>query len=508
MNGPSYTLGSSAAADEEAINWMCQSIESQASIVPTNAYGGKNAQGLKFMMGTPGLSIFSALPKSPVRGLCVALGRLFVVAGTTLYELDSTGAQTVRGVVNSDGLPASISFNGIQILIVSNGQAFCLTLATNVLVEVTSLLAGIPVKCDYDDTYFVVMFEDSNKYQMSQVLDGTTWPGQLVNEVSVFAGNISTIICNHRELGVSGYERSQVYQDTGSAEIFDAIPGALIEMGNGPMFSPALIDNSVFFVNQDARGARMCWRLNGYTPTRISTYAVEYDLAQYADISGLVSYSYQDSGHLFWVLYIPGAQWSWVFDVVEGSWHKRAQWLVPLAKWVSHFSWNHVYAFGMHLVGDWNTGNLYQMSLKNLSDTLGLGIGYGDGGYGDGGYGGAPVPVAIRRLRRSPTISDEMKRIFHASLTLDFDTGLGPQPPLLDGNGNPRAPQANLSWSDDRGKTWSNIYMLNCGMAGQYKTRAIKRRLGQSRYRVYQLSVTDPIPWTLVDAYLEAGPQQ
>jgi hypothetical protein len=112
---------------------------------------------------------------------------------------------------------------------------------------------------------------------------------------------------------------------------------------------------------------------------------------------------------------------------------------------------------------------------------------------------------AIRRLRRSPTLNNEMEWAYHAQLIVDFATGLGPQPPLKDGNGNDRPPQAMLRWSDNRGSTWSNQHIADCGFAGEYNTRVIWRRLGRSRYRVYEVSVSDPIPWSITDAYLKAS---
>jgi hypothetical protein len=225
---------------------------------------------------------------------------------------------------------------------------------------------------------------------------------------------------------------------------------------------------------------------------RISTFAVETSLSSYPDISDLVSYSYQDGGHLFWVLYIPNTNCTWVYDVAESLWHKRAAWNPAAGTYGPHRSWNHSYAFGKHLVGDWGSANLYEMKLAY--DT-------GGGVYDfvtDNG-------MAIRRLRRSPTLVNEMAWIYHAELTVDFATGLGPQPPLLDGDGNPRPPQAMLRWSDDRGSTWSNEHIVGMGFAGEYNTRAIWRRLGRSRYRVYELSVSDPVPVCIVDAYLAAS---
>ncbi len=326
---------------------------------------------------------------------------------------------------------------------------------------------------------------------MSDILDGTTWPGIQVNEVSVFAENIVGIRVSHRELWVMGSQHMQPYQDTGTDEVFDVIPGTLIDTGLGTTFGHSLVDNTIFWISQDARGAWQAWRANGYTPQRISTHAVETALSSYPNIKGLVSYAYQDAGHLFWVIYVPNTDCSWVFDVAENLWHKRAEWHEDTAIFTPHRSWNHVYAFGKHLVGDWKTGNLYEMSMAVPS---------GAGGYLFADDNGA----LIRRVRRSPTLVNEMEWIYHSRLIVDFATGLGPQPPFVDGEGNPRAPQAMLRWSDDRGSTWSNEYIRDCGFAGQYKVRVQWLRLGRSRYRVYELSVTDPIPWTIVDAYLRA----
>jgi hypothetical protein len=327
------------------------------------------------------------------------------------------------------------------------------------------------------------MFAASNKFQISGILDGTTWPGIQVNEVSVFPENISSIEVNHRELLVFGFQHIQPYQDTGSDQIFDVIPGALMEKGCGATFGVNRVDNTVFWAGQDERGAKMCWRAGGYTPLRISTHAVEAWLEKWDGWSNLTSYAYQEQGHEFWVLYVPNSDASFVYDVSSGEWHKRAEWHPEDGTYGPHRSWNHVYAFGKHLVGDWKTGNLWEMSLKYLDDN----------------------GAVIRRLRRSPTLVKEMEWIYHAEFTADFATGLGPQPPFQDGDGNPRPPQAMLRWSDNRGSTWSNQHIVGCGFAGEYNTRVIWRRLGRSRYRVYELSVSDPIPWTLVDAYLRVA---
>lgn len=65
-----------------------------------------------------------------------------------------------------------------------------------------------------------------------------------------------------------------------------------------------------------------------------------------------------------------------------------------------------------------------------------------------------------------------------------------------------RDPQLLLSWSDDGGHTYSNEYALNCGQAGKFRRRAIKRRLGKSRGRNFKIAASDPIMWNIVDGYI------
>jgi hypothetical protein len=65
-------------------------------------------------------------------------------------------------------------------------------------------------------------------------------------------------------------------------------------------------------------------------------------------------------------------------------------------------------------------------------------------------------------------------------------------------------PQAMLRWSNDGGSTWSREYWVTIGQQGKYKNRAIWRRLGMARDRVFEVSVTDPVNAVIVSANLKA----
>ena len=72
-----------------------------------------------------------------------------------------------------------------------------------------------------------------------------------------------------------------------------------------------------------------------------------------------------------------------------------------------------------------------------------------------------------------------------------------PNPPFY------RDPQLSLRISRDGSKTFGVEYLLNCGQIGEYRARAILRRLGQARDFVFDIVATDAIPWRIIDGYVE-----
>ena len=66
-------------------------------------------------------------------------------------------------------------------------------------------------------------------------------------------------------------------------------------------------------------------------------------------------------------------------------------------------------------------------------------------------------------------------------------------------------PQAMLRWSDDGGSTWSKEHWTTIGALGKYQNRAIWRRLGTARDRVFEVVVSDPVKAVIVSANLKAS---
>lgn len=418
-----------------------------------------------------------------MRGQITINGRMFAIGGNNLYEVSAAGVPTLVGPIVGDGRPVLMVASTTQLCFASAGTLYLFDLVGAAGLTTPAGLLGPVSIVGYSDGFFIALLSNSRRFQISAINDASTWPGLTVVTVTLFPDNIVSMIVDHREIWLLGATKTTVYYNAG-APIVPFVPdqSAYIEQGIGAQFAVSRLDNSIFWIGADDRGQGIGWRAQGYTPMRITNYSIETAWAKYPTIADAVSYSYQDQGHSFWVVYFPSANATWVYDVAVGQWHRRGSWNGN--KYNADFSQNHIFAFGMHLVGDWNSGNIYQQSINILTDN------------------GAP----IHRMRRSPHVTLELEYIFHHQLQIDMETGLGPQPPLLDGQGKPRDPIVTLRWSDDFGHTWSNSYDMPCGQAGKFKTRVIWRRLGRSRGRIYELTCSDPIALRIVDAYLKASP--
>jgi hypothetical protein len=504
--GPSYASQSLNADCQVTKNWYVEQLESPY---------GKSAMAL---YPTPGTQTFVTLPGQPVRGNgeLEINGRAFAVSGPNFCEVFSNGTFNVIAQVLNDLLPVSMVASPQQLLLASGGNLYVYWLQTvtggtnpqpaGTFIQVPAAQFTIPSSgavgmismVEYIDGFFLVLLKNSQAIYISAPFDASTWivaglPQIII--VSVFSDNVVSIIENQRRLYVQGRKRSTVYYDSGSANIFDVDPSGTSENGSIAVFGVKRADNSIFWLDQDERGASVVRRMSGYTPVRVSNHAIEYAMQGYPTVSDLVTYAYQDQGHTFVQFNFPSANKTWDYDVATNMWHERAFFNQATGLYSAHKSQSHMFAFGKHLVGDPGSGNIYQMAIPVAA------VGGGWNFATDAGE------ALIRRERRSPHISTENHWMFHNEVVFDVETGLGPQPPLLDGVGLARGPKLTLSWSNDYGHTWSNEYDLDAGQAGNFRSRVRRSRLGRARDRIYKIVCSDPIPWRIIEGYLNAdGP--
>ncbi len=327
---------------------------------------------------TPGLHPWVVLSDGPVRAIFFEDGRCFAVGGATFFEVFGSQNYTSRGPVAVDSYAATISTNGTaghQLFITSGGHGYIFDLNANVLTEITDPDFIRPTAMGvFVDGYFVSLVRGTRTFQLSDLEDGTSWSGLDVAEVSQSSDNLISMTVHRRELWLAGSKTTEIWADIGTNNFpFAPIPGAMLWEGTMGPSCTAELDNSLFWVGQNANGARMVYKAEGYTPQRISTNAMEQYLAQAPRTDDIVTYAYQEEGHAFFVILVPSLPTTPVYDVAgpdRAKWHERADWDDRFARWTPHPTRCHAFAFGKHLVGDRRSPAVYEMSLNFTTDQL------------------------------------------------------------------------------------------------------------------------------------------
>jgi hypothetical protein len=410
------------------------------------------------------------------------------ISGTTLTVSAVTSGtlkigQTIEGTGVTDGTIITAFGTG-------SGGAGTYTVSASQTVSSTTIYAlnwtvlpstdgafegGVTV--DISDNYFVYNKPNSQQWAASDLLSPITDPLSFASKDGS-PDDLVAIIVDRREVYLLGEMSSEAWLDVGSVPFpFSRIQGSSTQQGIAAAFSCARVGNSFAYVSKNNRGEATIVQMNGYIPQRISTHAVETTLVG-QDVSDAIAWTYQLEGHETYVVTFPSIGengLTWAYDITTGLWHK---WLYTNNQGAYERHRGNCCAFFNQqvLLGDYENGKLYRLSLSQYTD--------------DG--------QLIRRLRRCPHITTDLQRQYFAELQIQFQPGVG----LPVGQG--QDPQAMLRWSDDGGFTWSNENWVTIGKQGQYFTRAMWRRLGFARDRIFEVVVTDPIKAVIVSANLKA----
>lgn len=474
--GPTYQSQSSYLSDERCINWYVEVMESKGAKVPAA------------LMPTPGLTQFIAPASSYGRGSFAQNDRAFSVIGPYLYEVNSDGTKDNLGFVADDGLPvymASSGQVGHELAVASGGNLYIYNLSSSAFTQVAAM-NGIANVVKYLDGRFYVLDVENNRIHASDLLDGLTFNALRVRQRSTAADKWVGMEVVNKHVWLWGSQTYEVWYDAGSGFFpLEPVPNVLFSEGLAARNTARRVGSSaVMWVTSGEDGNGQVMLGGQFSAQRVSTHWVERSLQRTAgDISLCEAFVYQENGHPFYVLSTPDL--TFAFDLLTGLWHERGTWVTSGPEPAQYYPLrvgHHMFAFGKHLVLDRRQGTVYEMSTTAYSDING---------------------TELRRVRRTPHVSPGNQRINHAELILDMEMGIG-----LDGGVQGSNPLVMMRYSDNAGKTWGNEIHATAGPIGEYadnKRQVTFNRLGRSRHRVYEIIVSDPVPWIIGGAWLRLG---
>lgn len=417
-----------------------------------------DAKSQRVLYGTPGFTAFATCGSGPVRGMLGMGDNLYVVSGTELYRVDSSGTATLAGTITGIR-PVSMANNGSQVAIVADNDCFY---ATDSIAGSLSVSNAIGVA--FQDGYGLFAERNTQTFFISAINDFTTFDGTDFTLANAFPDNNKAIVNVNRETWVLQERSIQTYYNSGNADFpFTRNAAGVIMRGCIASRSVAEHQGSVLWLGDDKR----VYRSQGYTPVAISTPPIDRAIAGYSAPGDAVGFTFTLK-YAFYVLTFTEA--TWVYNLDTGLWHEQQSdglgyWRVK--SYTSHF--------GKHLVGDAINGQVYELDL---------------GVYTEDG-------ATIRRIATSPPIHAGRHRARMNQVQVDIEAGVG----IATGQGSD--PQVMLQWTNDAGRSWSNELWRSAGAMGQYTRRVRWDRLGSFRDRSLRVQISDPVKVAILDAYVD-----
>lgn len=471
--GPTYSPSAYSVDSQVTKNWYTERAEKPGGDAP---YSLLRAPGRKLFCD-PGLGA------ATVRAEYSLDGHSYAVVGNRVIETFANGTCNVfDGAVADDGLPAHMAGNPTQLLIVSGGNGYILA-GTLTQIASPDFPTGQALGAAMADQYFVTAIKGSQAFAISSLDDGTQWDAARRGSAEASPDFILQIGAIGPELWPFGGQSVEVFDDTGDIDFpFQPRQDVVITRGIYAAESLTRVGEQWYYLAGGQSGIGMVMRMAGYTPVRVSDHSVENAIRLMNKDSrsdDAVGWTYEENGHVFYVLQFPTADQTWCYDVSVDQWHQRT-WVDPATNVEhAHRGYCATSAFGKTIVGDRTDGKLYELGIQHLDDAGDL----------------------IHRVRRAPCLDDELSGIVHSNFVLDGNMGLGvdgitdPDDPRYD-------PKAMLRWSNDGDGGFGQEHWRGFGRLGQRERRAIWRRLGYAYRRVYDLTVTAPVDWAISACYV------
>ena len=402
--------------------------------------------------------------------------QLFIVVDDGVYSVDPDGARTRIGTLLTRRGTVGMRIGLNQLVIVDGPYGYYYTLDSLRFSRIYSdgWLGSFTV--EYFGGRFIFIDPNSQTFYYSAIEDASNIDPLEFATANAAADKLVGQAVMGKVLVLLGDTSGELWQDAGLADFtLQANTGARIEAGLLAPFAIGELDNSIFWLGRDARGAGMVYRLEGFQPVRISTMAIEQKIQESItdgnDVSQAVAYTYQQGGHSFFVLQVPGLDTTWAYDASSGQWHERAE-LIDGA-YAQHRGIYHAYCYGANLIaGDNNIIYEYDVEANtNAGDVL--------------------VRDRISPHQSAPSLN----RLFFSRFELDCVVG--------EGVASQAPATVMLRYSNDGGNEWSSWRYQSLGAVGQYTQRARFLRCGSGRDRVWQVRCTDDVPFAVVGAAIE-----
>lgn len=515
------------------------------------------------LYGTPGLKEFCAIETESadtcIRQVHEMGGVGYAVIGNRVYRVTTTGAKMLLGTISTSTGNVFMADNGTQILIV-DGSSANYYIESNTLSRITDADFPVATATTFQDGYIIVTEKNTGRFYISGLYNLTAWSALDFSTAEGDPDYALRAMSANRELWIFGEETVEAFWNSGNQDFpFERIQGGMIEMGIGAAASAVKINGVFYWLSDKQRVVRNV----GYQVQVISTPTIDYQIATYGDVSDAQGYSCVIEGHIWYVLIFPAAGKTLVFDLTTEYWFEWESYYnkddtIPFSR---HRSNCCMRLGNKEIVGDYENGTLYELDMDTYTDNgeiirrirtsqfinkdrlrvqyhsfeiefeAGVGLGTETAMTTEGtitiaspavvtalGHGmevGADFTFSTTDALPTGITAGTTYYVISEGLTEDtFEFSDEDGGAAINTTGTQSGdhtinwtkavpPHACLDWSDDGGHTFGNEHWKSIGNIGEYKNRAIWRRLGQARSRIFRVTISEPVKVVILGAYGE-----
>lgn len=391
--------------------------------------------------------------------LSVSAGRVFKHTDFTGTATELTGATLNSGtrVTFASGITSAVMANGGRM--VHTDLSTLTTMADGDAPTAVSHVVAM-------DNYILANAINSRAVNFSENLSLTSW---LSTDTFQKAGKPDDLVGLYEgwsELLLPGKESVEVWYDDGVTPFVRRSNG-LIDRGCSAPYTFTRVGNDWVWLDDKRRFVKLDQR----APTHIS-FPYHKLIQSFAAVNDAVSDNIEVAGFPLYVTSFPSVRKTLAYNYQKEGWAEWGYWNANNASYEAFRGNCYCYAktWNKHLIGDRANGKIYTMSREHYTDN------------------GDP----IRTLRRTGFIS-------HGTSALKTSNEIVFRLKRGQGNADVSDPVMTLRFRNHNG-AWSNERQLRLGAVGDHYLEARTHRLGEYRYRQYEICHTDATDFVLVDA--------
>jgi hypothetical protein len=428
-------------------------------------------KGILTLYPTPGTIQFVDFGASPSRGMWEKDNYMYVVNGNTLWRVANDGTKLSLGSLLTSSGRVDMCDNGTQLIVVDGLNGYIYNFNTLAFVQITAAGWSGADTVTFLNGYFIVQRPNSGQFAISALYDGTLWNALDFATAESDPDNLVRVMVDTGIICLFGQKTTEFWGDSGALDFpFARIGASAIQWGLAARWTLCKFMDSLMFLRKNRLGQVQVCALKNYTATSVSNPELDYIFSQYPDVSNATAFAYMVSGHPFYQINFPTGNESWLFDGLSMSWSKVGS---NTARHIGEIQVNYL---NKSYVSDYSNGKLYRF------DT---------GTYTDNGAQISREFISRHQMTANWTSFDE--------LWIEMEAGKG----LNSGQGDD--PMIMMQVSKDGGHQWGTEIWMPFGKMGEYKRRAVFRRLGRARDWLFKFRITDPVKTVFVAAWGRFG---